>query len=131
MKVGVIGASGYSGEVLVKLLLAHPQVELAAVTSRSQAGKPLAQVIPALKLKLLGTKHVDYLNDSERCLQKFEYCGRVISLLIHQSREVNQVLDLRFDNHQRHIHHQLTLMDKTDLTKLHLMKVIRDNQFLK
>lgn len=49
MKVGVIGASGYSGETLVKLLLAHPRVTLAAVTSRSQAGKPLAQVIPSLR----------------------------------------------------------------------------------
>jgi len=49
MKVGIVGASGYSGELLVKLLLAHPQVQLAAVTSRTHAGKPLAQVIPALR----------------------------------------------------------------------------------
>ncbi len=49
MKVGVVGASGYSGELLVKLLLAHPQVQLAAVTSRTHAGKPLAQVFPALR----------------------------------------------------------------------------------
>jgi N-acetyl-gamma-glutamyl-phosphate reductase len=49
MKVGIVGASGYSGEVLVKLLLAHPRVTLAAVTSRSQAGKPLASVIPAVR----------------------------------------------------------------------------------
>src|SRR5512146_1311983 len=49
MKVGVVGASGYSGETLVKLLLGHPRVTLAAVTSRQHAGKPLAQVIPALR----------------------------------------------------------------------------------
>jgi len=49
MKVGVIGASGYSGELLVKLLLQHPHVELSAVTSRTHAGKALAQVIPALR----------------------------------------------------------------------------------
>ncbi|HSY53307.1 MAG TPA: N-acetyl-gamma-glutamyl-phosphate reductase [Opitutaceae bacterium] len=49
MKVGVVGASGYSGELLVKLLLGHPQVQLAAVTSRTHAGKPLASVIPALR----------------------------------------------------------------------------------
>lgn len=49
MNVGIVGASGYSGEVLVKILLAHPRVKLAAVTSRSQAGKPLAAVIPALR----------------------------------------------------------------------------------
>ncbi|MFM8356991.1 MAG: N-acetyl-gamma-glutamyl-phosphate reductase, partial [Verrucomicrobiota bacterium] len=33
-KVAVIGASGYSGEELVRLLLHHPHVELVAVTSR-------------------------------------------------------------------------------------------------
>lgn len=49
MKVGVIGAAGYSGEVLVKLLLAHPQVELIAVTSRTHAGKSLSEVVPALR----------------------------------------------------------------------------------
>jgi N-acetyl-gamma-glutamyl-phosphate reductase len=49
MKVGVVGASGYSGETLVKLLLGHPQVTLGAVTSRQHAGKPLAQVIPAVR----------------------------------------------------------------------------------
>ena len=49
MKVGVVGASGYSGETLVKLLLDHPSVTLGAVTSRQHAGKPLAQVIPALR----------------------------------------------------------------------------------
>src|SRR5262249_31915511 len=49
MKVGVVGASGYSGELLVKLLLAHPHVQLAAVTSRTHKGKPLAQVVPALR----------------------------------------------------------------------------------
>jgi N-acetyl-gamma-glutamyl-phosphate reductase len=49
MKVGVVGASGYSGELLVKLLLGHPHVRLAAVTSRTHAGKPLASVMPALR----------------------------------------------------------------------------------
>ncbi len=49
MNVGIVGASGYSGEVLVKTLLGHPLVKLAAVTSRQHAGKPVAQVIPSLR----------------------------------------------------------------------------------
>jgi N-acetyl-gamma-glutamyl-phosphate reductase len=49
MKIGLVGASGYSGEVLVQLLLRHPLVTLAAVTSRTHAGKPLAAVIPAVR----------------------------------------------------------------------------------
>ena len=45
-KVAVIGASGYSGEELVRLLLNHPQVELVAVTSRQNAGQTLAHIFP-------------------------------------------------------------------------------------
>jgi N-acetyl-gamma-glutamyl-phosphate reductase len=59
MKVGIVGASGYSGETLVKLLLGHPHVTLAAVTSRQHAGRPLAQVIPALRGLDRGLRFVD------------------------------------------------------------------------
>ena len=45
-KVAIVGASGYTGEELVRLLLAHPQVDLVAATSRQLAGKSLAQVFP-------------------------------------------------------------------------------------
>ena len=45
-KVAIIGASGYSGEELVKLLLHHPHAELVAVTSRQYAGQTLAQIFP-------------------------------------------------------------------------------------
>lgn len=44
--VAVVGASGYSGEELVRLLLSHPHAELAAVTSRQYAGQSLARVFP-------------------------------------------------------------------------------------
>ena len=45
-KAAIIGASGYSGEELVNLLLRHPHAELVAVTSRQNAGQTLAQVFP-------------------------------------------------------------------------------------
>jgi len=45
-EVAIVGASGYSGEELVRLLLNHPHVELAAVTSRQNAGQTVAQVFP-------------------------------------------------------------------------------------
>src|SRR5512139_1562837 len=45
-QVAIVGASGYSGEELVRLLLAHPEVELTAVTSRQYAGQTIAQVFP-------------------------------------------------------------------------------------
>ena len=46
VKVAVVGASGYSGEELVRLLLGHPHAELVAVTSRQYAGQSVAQVFP-------------------------------------------------------------------------------------
>jgi N-acetyl-gamma-glutamyl-phosphate reductase len=49
MNAAIIGASGYSGEELVRLLARHPKVTLAAVTSRSHVGKPVAEVMPALQ----------------------------------------------------------------------------------
>src|SRR6266853_3439605 len=45
-KVAIVGASGYSGEELARLLLHHPHVELTAVTSRQYAGQTVAQVFP-------------------------------------------------------------------------------------
>jgi N-acetyl-gamma-glutamyl-phosphate reductase len=45
-KVAIVGASGYSGEELVRLLLHHPYAELVAVTSRQNAGQTLGQVFP-------------------------------------------------------------------------------------
>lgn len=46
VRVAIVGASGYSGEELVRLLLRHPHAELTAVTSRQAAGKTIAEVFP-------------------------------------------------------------------------------------
>jgi N-acetyl-gamma-glutamyl-phosphate reductase len=45
-KVAVVGASGYTGEELVQLVLSHPNIDLVAATSRQLAGKTLADVFP-------------------------------------------------------------------------------------
>lgn len=52
MKAAIIGASGYSGIELVRILSTHPNVELAAVTSRSLAGQKLGDVMPSLRHKV-------------------------------------------------------------------------------
>jgi N-acetyl-gamma-glutamyl-phosphate reductase len=46
IKTAIVGASGYTGMELLRLLLTHPGVELTAVTSRAEAGKSLASVFP-------------------------------------------------------------------------------------
>lgn len=49
VKVAVVGASGYSGRELLRLLLLHPHAELTAVTSRALAGKPLTSEFPRFR----------------------------------------------------------------------------------
>ena len=45
-KVGVLGASGYTGSECVRLLLRHPQVELALLTADRKAGQQMREVFP-------------------------------------------------------------------------------------
>lgn len=47
ISVGIIGATGYAGAELCRLILGHPQAEIAAVSSVSFEGKPLSSVYPA------------------------------------------------------------------------------------
>ena len=49
IKTAIVGASGYTGMELVRLLLVHPGVELVAATSRQEAGKSLASVFPRFR----------------------------------------------------------------------------------
>lgn len=49
VRAAVAGANGYAGMTLVNLLAAHPEVELAQLTSRSYAGRPYRDVFPLLE----------------------------------------------------------------------------------
>lgn len=46
IKVGIIGASGYTGSELIRILAQHPQAEITAITSRTHEGKRLEEVFP-------------------------------------------------------------------------------------
>jgi N-acetyl-gamma-glutamyl-phosphate reductase len=48
IKVGILGASGYTGSELVRLLVRHPKVEIALLTADRHAGKPMGDVFPHL-----------------------------------------------------------------------------------
>lgn len=48
LRVAIIGASGYTGVELARILCNHPEFELTAATSRQYAGKPLSEVFPNL-----------------------------------------------------------------------------------
>lgn len=49
MRVGIVGATGFVGSEMVRLLLDHPEVEVALVTSRQAAGERVADHLPALR----------------------------------------------------------------------------------
>ncbi len=52
-KIGVLGASGYTGADLVRLALRHPNIEITTLTANSHAGKPMRAVFPHLGHELL------------------------------------------------------------------------------
>ena len=49
--IAILGASGYTGAELIRLLLGHPQANIVALTGDSQAGKPIGEVYPHLRGK--------------------------------------------------------------------------------
>ncbi|MGB5538740.1 MAG: N-acetyl-gamma-glutamyl-phosphate reductase [Gammaproteobacteria bacterium] len=49
IKTGVVGGTGYTGVELLRLLVGHPDVELGVITSRSEAGRPVAELFPNLR----------------------------------------------------------------------------------
>lgn len=49
LKVGIIGGTGYTGVELLRLLALHPEVELTVITSRGEAGLPVADMFPSLR----------------------------------------------------------------------------------
>ncbi len=49
IKAGIVGGTGYTGVELLRLLAAHPEVELAVITSRGEKGLPVNQLFPNLR----------------------------------------------------------------------------------
>jgi len=64
INIAILGASGYTGAELIRLLVNHPHVKIAALTGDSQAGKYIAEVYPHLRFKglpkLVTIKEVDF-----------------------------------------------------------------------
>ncbi len=52
IKAGIVGGTGYTGVELLRLLAQHPEVELRAITSRKEAGTPVAAMFPSLRRRV-------------------------------------------------------------------------------
>jgi N-acetyl-gamma-glutamyl-phosphate reductase len=48
-KIAILGASGYTGAELVRLIATHPTMEIVALSANAKAGKPMAEVFPHLR----------------------------------------------------------------------------------
>lgn len=67
IKAGIVGGTGYTGVELLRLLVQHPQVELAAITSRQEAGTPVSAMFPSLRGRVsLAFSHPDKA-DLKKC----------------------------------------------------------------
>ena len=49
LRIGIVGGTGYTGVELLRLLAAHPNADLKAITSRKEAGMPVAEMFPSLR----------------------------------------------------------------------------------
>src|SRR5580693_5841032 len=54
-KAAIVGASGYSGQELIRLLVRHPHVEITQFTSRQYAGKAVTEVFPRFRGQINAT----------------------------------------------------------------------------
>ncbi len=63
IKVGIIGATGYTGMELLRILDGHPQAEVVALSSESQKGRPISEIHPQFRgridLELVGKDDID------------------------------------------------------------------------
>jgi LysW-gamma-L-alpha-aminoadipyl-6-phosphate/LysW-L-glutamyl-5-phosphate reductase len=97
MKVSIVGASGYGGGELLRLLLQHPQIEIQQCTSERFAGKPVTRLHPNLRKQttlkfcsLRDLEKVDLLFTAlphSRCMQKFEEFSSLADRMIDLSAD--------------------------------------------
>ena len=73
IRIGVIGASGYTGSDLMRLAVRHPAMQIAVLTASSHAGKPVASVFP----HLAGLGLPDLVSNEEADWEGIEavFCG--------------------------------------------------------
>src|SRR5438876_6614849 len=102
IRVGIVGGTGYTGVELLRLLAVHPQAELRAITSRKEAGTPVAEMFPSLR----GLPQLAQLKYSDAAQADLKGCEVVFFATPHgvamaQARELTgagvKIIDLAAD----------------------------------
>ena len=100
IEVGIVGGTGYTGVELLRLLAAHPQAKVRTITSRKEAGLPVAQMFPSLR------GHYNELSYSDPATARLDQCRVVFFATPHgvamaQARELVaagvKIIDLAAD----------------------------------
>ncbi len=105
-KVAIVGASGYTGAELSRILANHPEVEITAVTSRKFAGQPLAEVFPNLRGRIdltcenLSAKEVSERADVIFTAVPHKTAMDIVPLLLEKNKKI---IDLSADYRLRDI----------------------------
>ncbi|RZA00569.1 MAG: N-acetyl-gamma-glutamyl-phosphate reductase, partial [Moraxellaceae bacterium] len=66
ISVGIVGGTGYTGVELVRILLRHPQVQIKALTSRTEAGVRVDAMFPSLR----GLTNLEFSNVEQEVLNQ-------------------------------------------------------------
>jgi len=92
IRVGILGASGYTGADLVRLLVVHPNVEIVLLTGERKAGMPLGEVFPHLVgydlPDMIALKDIEWANidiDVVFCALPHATSQEVIKGLLHET----------------------------------------------
>ena len=99
-KIAILGASGYTGAELVRLIATHPTIEIAALAANSKAGQGMAQVFPHLRHLDLPTlvtiEEIDFAGiDLCFCALPHKTSQEVISALPRDLKIVDLSADFR------------------------------------
>jgi len=100
MKVGIIGASGYTGQELVRILAMHPKVEITAASSERFAGSTIEEVFPSLKgvidlrLSKLSVQHIT--RDADVIFTALPH-GQSMAVVAECIKQGKKVVDLSAD----------------------------------
>lgn len=85
IKVGIIGATGYAGQELVRIISQHPKAEVISLTSQSYAGKDYEEVYS-------NYRHLSYICEEENIEKMADLCDVIFLALPHgvASKKINE-----------------------------------------
>ena len=99
IRTSIVGASGYVGGELARLLLMHPEVELAQLTSESKAGQPVRSVHPNLRgftdLRFVASAQLEPCDMLILALPHGEASGRIEEFAAQAERILDCSADFR------------------------------------